>query len=116
MLIGYVSDERYVAVPEVLCEFIGADGASHEVRSRASGAIYADLAPGEYATVLYKPGYGSKRVALSLPLEEPYHFRLLSDCLLGYMWPKWIQSGERSEFRVHAVEAYKLELWRYGWE
>lgn len=116
MLIGYVSDERYVAVPEVLCEFIGADGASHEVRSRASGAVYADLAPGEYATVLYKPGYGSKRVALSLPQEEPYHFRLLSDGLLGYMWPKWIQSGERSEFRVHAVEAYKLELWRYGWE
>ena len=36
MLIGYVSDECYVAVPEVLCEFIGADGASHEVRSRAS--------------------------------------------------------------------------------
>ena len=23
MLIGYVSDERYVAVAEVLCEFIG---------------------------------------------------------------------------------------------
>ena len=71
MLIGYVSDERYVAVPEVLCEFIGADGASHEVRSRASGAFYADLAPGEYATVLYKPGYGSKRVALSLPMDAP---------------------------------------------
>ncbi|MGL4551507.1 MAG: N,N-dimethylformamidase beta subunit family domain-containing protein, partial [Gemmataceae bacterium] len=25
-----------------------------------------------------------------------------------------VRSGERSEFRVHAVEQYKLELWRYG--
>ena len=115
MLIGYVSDERYVAVPEVLCEFIGA-GASYEARSRASGAVYADLDPGTYEVVLYKPGYGSKRVELKLPLEEPYHFRLLRDGLLGYMWPKWIQGGDQSEFRVHAVEAYKLELWRYGWE
>ena len=115
MLIGYVSDERYVAVPEVLCEFIGAGG-SCEARSRASGAVYADLDPGTYEVVLYKPGYGSKRVELKLPLEEPYHFRLLRDGLLGYMWPKWIQGGDQSEFRVHAVEAYKLELWRYGWE
>ena len=114
MLIGYVSDERYVAVPEVLCEFIGAGG-SCEARSRASGAVYADLDPGTYEVVLYKPGYGSKRVELKLPLEEPYHFRLLRDGLLGYMWPKWIQGGDQSEFRVHAVEAYKLELWRYGW-
>jgi hypothetical protein len=30
------------------------------------------------------------------------------------MWPKWVQSGERSEFRVHATEPYRLSLWRYG--
>ncbi len=115
MLIGYVSDERYVAVSGVLFELEG-DGASVEVRSRATGSVYADVAPGEYLITLHKSGYGSKRVKLSLPVNEPYNFRLLKDGLLGYMWPKWVQAGERSEFRVHAVEAYKLELWRYGWE
>ena len=30
------------------------------------------------------------------------------------MWPRWVRSGERSEFRVHAVEPYRLSLWRYG--
>jgi len=115
MLIGYVSDERYVAVPGVMLEFEGC-GKSVEVNARATGSVYADLAPGEYLVTLYKSGYGSKRVKITLPTNGPYHFRLLKDCLLGYMWPKWVQSGERSEFRVHAVEAYKLELWRYGWE
>ena len=115
MLIGYVSDERYVAVPEVLLEFEGETG-SFETRSRATGAIYADLAPGEYRVTLYKPGYGPKSVQLQAPTDAPYPFRLLTDGLLGYMWPKWVQSGQQSEFRVHAVEAYKLSLWRYGWE
>ena len=45
MLIGYVSDERYVAVPEVLCEFIG-KGEAHEVRSRASGAVLSVMVRG----------------------------------------------------------------------
>ena len=108
MQIGYVSDERYVAAPEVLFEFIGA-GESREVRARASGAGYADLEPGDYIAVLYKPGYGAKRVKLTLPLDEPCQFRLLRDGLLGYMWPKWVRGGERAEFRVHAVEAYKHE-------
>ena len=118
MLVGYVSDERYVAVPEVLFEFVDESRTrdSTEVRSRASGAVYADLEPGTYTAILYKPGYGSKRVQLTLPLDQPHQFRLLRDGLLGYMWPKWVQSGEQAEFRVHAVEAYKLELWRYGWE
>ncbi|MBL8829018.1 MAG: hypothetical protein JNM18_18700, partial [Planctomycetaceae bacterium] len=52
-LIGYVSDERYVALPEVLLEF-QRDGRSSEVRSRATGAVYADLAPGEYRVTLYR--------------------------------------------------------------
>ena len=69
MLIGYVSDERYVAVPGVLFELEG-DGASVEVRSRATGSVYADVAPGEYLITLHKSGYGSKRVKLSLPVNE----------------------------------------------
>jgi N,N-dimethylformamidase len=115
MLIGYVSDDRYVALAEVLLEFEGPAG-STEARSRASGAVYTDLVPGLYTVTLYKAGYGAKKVDLTLPLDEPYQFRLLADGLLGYMWPKWVRSGQRSEFRVHAAAAYKLELWRYGWD
>lgn len=102
MLIGYVSDERYVAVPEVLLEFEGETG-SFEARSRATGAVYADLPPGEYRVTLYKPGYGFKTVPLKIPTKVLYQFRLLTDGLLGYMWPKWVQAGQLSEFRVHSA-------------
>lgn len=114
MLAGYVSDERYIALPDVQLEFLGPHG-SLEVRSRASGAVYVDLPPGTYEVVLAKEGYGSKRVHVALDESRPHQFRLLKDCLLGYIWPKWVRAGERGEFRVHSAEAYKLELWRYGW-
>jgi hypothetical protein len=115
MLIGYVSDERYVALPDVLLEFTDARGGSWEARSRASGSVHAELPPAEYLVTLQKPGFGAKRVRLRLPVEHPHYFRLLSDGLLGYAWPKYLRSGEQSEFRVHAVEQYGLSLWRYGW-
>jgi N,N-dimethylformamidase len=114
MLIGYVSDERYVALPDVQLEFEN-DCGSFEVRSRATGAVHAELEPGAYRVTLAKAGYGSKRVSITVGDGPPYQFRLLKDCLLGYAWPKWVRAGEKSEFRVHAAEAYKLELWRYGW-
>src|ERR1700756_2213479 len=113
MLIGYVSDERYVALPNVLLEFENEHGSNEhgpneqrsvEARSRASGAVYADLPPGEYRVTLNKPGFGGKRVSMTVREGTPYHFRLLSDCLLGYPWPKWVKSGEKSEFRVHSPE------------
>ncbi|MGE0377744.1 MAG: carboxypeptidase regulatory-like domain-containing protein, partial [Planctomycetaceae bacterium] len=115
MLIGYVSNERYVALGDVLFEFRGSGGIV-AARSNISGAVYADLAPGEYQAVLGKDGYGSKVVTMRARDDAPYHFRLLTDGLLGYMWPKCVKSGERSEFRVHAVQEYELELWRYGAE
>jgi hypothetical protein len=115
MLVGYVSDERYVALPEVLFEFENETG-SVEARSRATGAVYADLEPGRYRVTLNKPGYGGKRVDLEVRPGRPYQFRLLSDCLLGYAWPKVLRSGEEAEFRVHSPQAYHLELWRYGWK
>jgi len=115
MLVGYVSDDRYLALPDVLLEFIR-DGASVEARTRASGAVYADLAPGPYTVYLHRPGYGPKRVAMTVANGAPHHFRLLPDTLLGYAWPKWVRSGEKAEFRVHAPEAYKLQLWRYGYK
>jgi hypothetical protein len=113
MLIGYVSDERYLALCDVALEFLN-DSGSIEARSRASGAVHADLEPGEYTVCLQKPGFGQKRVTMTVTKGEPYHFRLLSEKLLGYMWPKWVQSGEQSEFRCHSTTPYKLELFRYG--
>ncbi len=114
MLVGYVSDERYVALADVLIEFESAAG-SVETRSRASGAVYADIGPGTYRVTLQKPGFGAKRTQVALG-DDPHQFRLLADGLLGYAWPKWVRSGEQAEFRVHSVEPYKIELWRYGWQ
>ena len=113
MLVGYVSDERYLALADVLLEF-EAGGTSIEARSRASGAVYADIEPGLYRVTLQKPGYGAKRAPVAVTPERPHQFRLLSEGLLGYAWPKWVRSGERAEFRVHSVEPYKIDLWRYG--
>lgn len=113
-LIGYVSDERFVALSDVLLEFQRTNKPPVTARSTASGAVYARLAKGHYRVALAKPGFGSKYESLMVPLDRPRQFRLLSDCLLGYAWPKWCRSGERAEFRVHSVEPYRLSLWRYG--
>ncbi|MEQ9407531.1 MAG: carboxypeptidase regulatory-like domain-containing protein [Fuerstiella sp.] len=113
MLIGYVSNERFVALADVLFEFRG-QNETVTARSGISGAVYADVAPGRYEVVLGKDGYGSKIVTVDLREGQPHQFRLLSDGLLGYVWPKCVKSGDRAEFRVHAVEEYELELWRYG--
>lgn len=117
MLIGYVSDQRYLALPGVHLEFL-AGGRSWATLSRASGAVWIDdLPPGDYEVVLAHPGHGAKRVNLTVgPGQAPHHFRLLKDSLLGYAWPKWVRSGESAEFRVHSAHAYHLSLWRYGWK
>lgn len=116
MLIGYVSDERYVALADVMLEFENGSE-SFEARSRATGSVHCELAPGPYKVTLSKLGYGSKSVSVEIAAGmAPYQFRLLTDGLLGYAWPKWLRAGEASEFRVHSVEPYKLGLWRYGRE
>src|SRR5688500_15814767 len=104
MLIGYVSDERYVAVADAQVELERDGECAAVVRSTPRGGVYADLPPGAYRVTLVKPGYGAKSVDLTLAAgrdRAPHHFRLLSDGLLGYMWPKWVRSGEQAEFRVH---------------
>src|SRR5947209_12204177 len=111
---AYVSDENYAALADVAVEFRGPAPAPLVVRSAPSGAVHADLPPGDYEVCLAKPGFGAKRVRAAVAAGKPVHFRLLSDRLLGYAWPKWCRAGERVEFRVHAVEPYKLGLWRYG--
>ncbi len=115
MLIGYVSDERYVALCGATVEFEREGAIVAVVQSTASGAVLANLDAGTYRVTLAMPGCGSKRVTLTLPQDQPYQFRLLSNQLLGYAWPKWVRSGGTTEFKVHSVEPYRLSLWRYGW-
>jgi hypothetical protein len=91
-----------------------ADEYVYTTESTASGAVRAEIEPGCYRVTLVKTGYGNKIVDVDVRHDQPYGFRMLSDTLLGYAWPKVVKSGERSEFRVHSAEAYKLELWRYG--
>ena len=60
MLIGYVSDQQYVALADVCLEFIDNAGRSWETRSRASGSVHLDLPAGSYRVVIQKPGFGAK--------------------------------------------------------
>jgi hypothetical protein len=114
MLLGYVSNEQYQALQDVAVEVRDAEGTIvADVRSSASGAVLAPVEPGEYDVVLAKDGYGSKRSHVATT-AGPAMFRLLSESVNGYMWPKWVTAGEQSELRVHSPEPYKAELWRYG--
>ena len=108
-IIGYVSDESYAALADVALEFRAPGAAPVVVRSAPSGAVYGDVPAGEYEVCLSKPGFGSKRVRAALG-RGPVHFRLLSDRLLGYAWPKWCRGGDAVQFRAHSVEPYKLLL------
>lgn len=114
MLVGYVSDERYVALPDVALVF-ESDGQCVAARSLANGAVVADIAPGPWRVTLARDGFGAKRASVVIDPARPCMFRLLSDQLLGYVWPKWAPAGTEGEFRVHSTCAYKLSLWRYGW-
>ncbi len=112
--LAYVSDEMYLALPDVLAEFEAfGDGAVTILRSSPRGVLRGDLPAGNYRVTLAKAGYGSKASMIEMG-SEPIQFRLLADGLLGYMWPKWVRSGETAEYRIHAVEQYQLSLWRYG--
>src|SRR5437764_344616 len=95
---------------------VRADSTRAKPRPQRGLRASARLPPGDYRVILQKPGYGAKIGRVTVPASAPHQFRMLADGLLGYAWPKWVRSGEESEFRVHAVEPYKLELWRYGWE
>jgi N,N-dimethylformamidase len=114
MLVGYVSDERYVAVADVAVEFDRGGECVAVVRSTPRGAVYADLAPGAYDVTLVRDGFGPKLVTVEVGAAEPFQFRLLSNRLMGYMWPRWSRAGEQSQLFVHSVEPYRLSLWRYG--
>lgn len=114
MLVGYVSDEDYVAVPGALVELQSPDGASYEAVSSASGAVRVDAPPGEYRVAIACRGYGSKLTRIRLAEQRPVHLRLLTSRLLGYVWPKAARAGDRCELRVSSPHPYRAELWRYG--
>jgi hypothetical protein len=105
----------YVAIPDVQAEFEStATGEVTLLRSSPRGVFYGDLSDGEYRVTLAKAGFGSKLSIAPVGGEQPHQFRLLSDTLLGYMWPRWARSGESSEYRITSTEQYQLTLWRYG--
>ena len=117
MLVGYVSDERYVAVADALLEF----GAGRPERlcgalvpaggrpcRRRAGGVPRDA------------GEGRLRVEERYGLRQPGASRTTSACCptacSATPGRSGCRAGEQAEFRVHSVEPYKLELWRYGWE
>lgn len=115
-IVAYVSDEYHLAVPGAVLEVHNGDEVVAELVSSPTGAVHAELAPGSYDAVVACHGYGTKRTKLSVAADlAPQQVRLLSLARpLGYLWPKYVRSGESSELRVHAGEAYRLSLWRYG--
>lgn len=112
MLVGYVSDQDYYALPGAMLLF-KRDGRSVEGHADAEGAVHAELEPGEYEVVLQAAGHVGKRVRHTLG-GEPIQFRLLRDRLIGYSWPLWCCSGDAIEPRVHCSHEYTLSLHRYG--
>ena len=111
MLVGHVSDEYYAALAGVSVEF-RRDGATVATQSMPSGAVVADLASGENEVCLARPGYGSKRVRVTIADDKLIHFRLLSDGLLGYAWPKWCRAGDRVEFHV-VKQKQRGNIWKF---
>jgi len=115
--LGYVSDERDVALPGVEVE-VERDGETVLVtRTTARGRILGDLPPGEYLVTLRHPDHGGKRTRLTVGGgAAPARLRLLSRRLLGYLWPRAVRAGERGETHFSSHEPYHLSLWRYGAE
>ena len=68
MLVGYVSDEDYVALCGVDFEFKN-ENCAVSAQSYVTGAIYAEIEPGHYSVSLGKPGYGSNELR-SKPLRK----------------------------------------------
>lgn len=112
-LLGYVSDERYVALGAATLEFD--NGATAWVLSSTpSGAVYGALPDGRYRVTIARDGYGSKRSEVEVAADRVHHFRLLSEQPVGYVWPRWVRAGERSSVRVHSPHPYRLSLTRLG--
>jgi N,N-dimethylformamidase beta subunit-like protein len=114
--IAYVSDEDDIAVPGALLELTGATG-TYEARSTASGAVRADIPPGDYAVAVACAGYGAKLTEVRVDAgTSPPRIRLLRDRPYAYVWPKAARAGDRCELRVSSPAGYRAELWHCGAE
>lgn len=116
MLIGYVTNEMYEALHDVAIAFHREGSHVTTVRSKPTGAIHADINPGRYEVVLAKDDYGKKRSTIEISEDGVHDFRLLRSRPLGYVWPKWSQSGGTAEYRLHTPQETRVTLWRYGAE
>lgn len=113
MLIAWVSDEQFLAVPDALVTVEGA-GTLH---SGADGSVHGDLAPGRYAVTVARAGYGSKRTTIEVGDGLPAtQLRILSETIYGFAWPKWVRAGETASVHVHSPHPYRLALARLGAE
>jgi N,N-dimethylformamidase len=113
--LAYVSDEDYVALDRVRFEIAQADGGIVGVlESTPGGAVLGNIPEGQYLVTLAKEGFVSKRVSCVLNGIEIPSFRILSRRLRGFMWPKWVKQGDKSEIKLHSSEQVQLTLWRCG--
>ena len=71
MLIGYVSDERFIALHDVAVLFETADADPLQVRSLADGSVRADLPAGDYRVTFRRDGFSAKRTSVPLPVDDP---------------------------------------------
>ena len=112
---AFVSDENDIALSGVAILAESSSGERHRLTSAADGGVDFAPTPGEWKVTLASPGFGSKSVRLSASDgDAPYRFRLLSDDLSAYMWPKWCRGGERVVPQVHSVAPFKYSVFRYG--
>lgn len=114
MLLGYVSDEYYVAVPNAAFEVIIGDDSCITGNTTASGAIHIEATPGEMTIIVNTTGFAPKRVRAQVDGVNPLNIRLISDRLYGFVWPKWVQAGESAEVLVSSKTPYSAELWSYN--
>lgn len=115
MLVGYVSDEYFVAVSSVSIEAVCVSCADRYVtQSSASGAIELPITQGTYTFTLSSEGFSPKRSTHAISLGELVNFRLLSNRLYGYVSPRWSDAGTEAKVLVSSKSPYSLELWHYG--
>ena len=115
MLVGYVSDEKYVALPDVMFEFGNANGSDRESVPCFRRCCMPNVEPGTYRVTLNKPVRCETRGDESPSLMHYYQFRLLSDCLLILLGRNGCRKLTQAE--VSACIGPKrtiVDLWRYG--
>ena len=108
MLIGYVSDERYTALADVLLEFTNGRRIVGGAVC-ASGAIHCELPPANTTVTLHKPGFGSKRVRMTPRPGQPYHFRL------AVRWPARLRLAQVRALRRDRPSSASIRSSRTSW-